>query len=233
LEVEKQDLKLRRAQPPPSQLGIIDMNQTLALSSDLDANSPEVRHSAPTPGKAYARCQDFRKLFLENLDSLYQLCFLLTSDRDSAEECFRASLDECSTSQNVSKEWVHAWARRAIVQNAIRALKPRVNGTGSSYKPGGALEYGSTVKDGCFDLEAVLSLNDFERFAFVLSVLDQYSDWDCAVLLGCSVDDIRNARTLALGRLSASRRGAIDARLSERKLSHSNNALVAGDASFT
>jgi hypothetical protein len=106
-------------------------------------------------------------------------------------------------------------------------LKPRVNWTGSSYKPAGALEYGSTVKDGCFDLEAVLSLNDFERFVFVLSVLDQYSDWDCAVLLGCSVDDVRNARTLALGRLSASRRRTIDANLSERKLPHSNNAVVA------
>jgi hypothetical protein len=54
---------------------------------------------------------------------------------------------------------------------------------------------------GHFELGTILALRDFERFVFVLSVLDRYSLEDCAGLLGCSVSEIRQARTHALQEL--------------------------------
>ena len=185
------------------------MNNELELAPDLRTNSLPVTNSSRTSVNAYARCEDFCRLFLENLDSLYQLCFLLTSDHDSAEKCFSTGFDECVKSQHVAKEWAHAWAKRTLVQNAIWALRPRrASRAESSYPPKGALHYiPTTFKKECFDVGAVLSLDDFKRFVFVLTVLEQYSDWDCAFLLGCFIDDIRNARTRAVEQLCASRHG--------------------------
>jgi outer membrane efflux protein len=40
-------------------------------------------------------------------------------------------------------------------------------------------------------IATVLALGDFERFVFVLSVLERYSDQDCSVLLRCSREDVR------------------------------------------
>jgi hypothetical protein len=50
----------------------------------------------------------------------------------------------------------------------------------------------------------ILKLRDFERFVFVLSVLETYSDQDCSVLLGCSRQDVREAKTRALQQLAES-----------------------------
>jgi len=57
---------------------------------------------------------------------------------------------------------------------------------------------------GHFDLETVLGLGDFERFVFVMSVLENYSHHECALLLGCSVFEIRQARLRALEELASS-----------------------------
>jgi hypothetical protein len=43
-------------------------------------------------------------------------------------------------------------------------------------------------------IKCALKLPDFDRFVFVMSVLERYSDRDCALLLGCSSADIADAR---------------------------------------
>jgi DNA-directed RNA polymerase specialized sigma24 family protein len=50
-------------------------------------------------------------------------------------------------------------------------------------------------------MDAVLRLEDFERFVFIMSVLEHYSEHDCALLLDCSAREIRGARTRALKEL--------------------------------
>ena len=45
-----------------------------------------------------------------------------------------------------------------------------------------------------FELAAVLALEDFERFVFVMSVLERYSEHDCALLLGCTRRQVNEAR---------------------------------------
>jgi hypothetical protein len=45
---------------------------------------------------------------------------------------------------------------------------------------------------------AVLALNTFDRFVFVMSVLERESDEDCSALLKCSRQDLMIARQRAI-----------------------------------
>ena len=54
-------------------------------------------------------------------------------------------------------------------------------------------------------MDSVLGLADFERFVFVLCVLERYRDHECALLLGCSASEVREARTQAIEELAQSR----------------------------
>jgi hypothetical protein len=48
---------------------------------------------------------------------------------------------------------------------------------------------------------AILELAPVERFVFVMSVLEHYSDHDCSILLGCARRDIITMRARATQRL--------------------------------
>src|SRR5579864_2228539 len=76
-------------------------------------------------GNVYASHEDFHDIFNEDLKELYQLSFLLTRDPAKAERCFVTGLEDCVSGNRVFREWARSWARRAIIQNAIRELKPR------------------------------------------------------------------------------------------------------------
>ena len=52
-------------------------------------------------------------------------------------------------------------------------------------------------------LEAVLDLGPFERFVYVMSVLERYSDQDCSVLLGCARGDVIAGRIRALQKIGS------------------------------
>jgi hypothetical protein len=54
---------------------------------------------------------------------------------------------------------------------------------------------------GHFEMDALLRLEDFERFVFIMCVLEHYSERDCVLLLDCSAREIREARTRALKEL--------------------------------
>lgn len=152
----------------------------------------------------YAIHEDFHAIFNESLDELYQLCFLLTRDHGTAERCLVGGLEDCVTSNRIFRDWAHSWAKRVIVQNAIRELKPRPNHSNSPIS-------GATFPDAKqlltdpgldFEMDAVFRLEDFERFVLIMSVLEHYSEHDCALLLGCSSREIREGRARALQELT-------------------------------
>ncbi len=155
----------------------------------------------------YASREDFGKIFTEGLNSLYQLSFLLTADHKKAEKCFVAGIEDCVNENHVFREWARSWAKRAIIQNAIRELKPRPSRSGSlpTATVSSYTQQPSTPSEH-FSVEAVLGLADFERFVFVMSVLENYSPHACALLLGCSSSEVRQARAHALAHLAAERR---------------------------
>jgi hypothetical protein len=157
----------------------------------------------------YASCKDFRRIFEEDLHGLYQLAFLLTGDHQKAERCFVAGLEDCVKESRVFREWAHTWAKRVIVQNAIRELHPQSNHSNSSAHVPTIFSPNRQLSDpsGDFDKDAVSRLADFERFVFVLCVLDRYREHECALLLGCSASEVREARAQAIGQFANFRLG--------------------------
>jgi hypothetical protein len=157
-------------------------------------------------GNVYASHEDFHTIFNEDLKELYQLSFLLTSDPAKAERCLVSGLEDCVSGNPVFREWARSWAKRAIVQNAIRELKPRPSQSNSALSRATSynMDEHSRGPGRHFDIEAVLQLAAFDRFVFVMSALEHYSEHDCALLLGCSVRDIREGRTRALKELADS-----------------------------
>ena len=149
----------------------------------------------------YAIIEDFQRIFEENMASLYLLALLLTGDHDKAEQCFVAGIEENAQANNVFKLWARKWAQRAIIQNAIRILKPHPDGRNTSLLAVDPVIASRTLIDS--DLFFVLALNDFERFVFVMSILERMSDVECAVLLGYSVERVRDARVEALQQIAA------------------------------
>ena len=82
--------------------------------------------------KRYATCEDFLRIFDEDMHGLYQLSFLLTGDPQKGERCFVTGMEDCAKENRVFREWARTWAKRVIVQNAIRELQPRPSHSDSS-----------------------------------------------------------------------------------------------------
>jgi DNA-directed RNA polymerase specialized sigma24 family protein len=149
----------------------------------------------------YASREDFRRIFDEDSIGLYQLSFLLTGNPQKAEQCFVRGLEDCVAGNSVFREWAHSWAKRAIIQNAIRELKPRPSVANSPPSPPIFFEIDQLSSGPGSYFDVVFRLEDHERFVFVMSALEHYSEHDCAVLLECSVLEVREARTRARERL--------------------------------
>ena len=149
--------------------------------------------------RAYATRIEFCRVFAENMDNLHLLSFLLTADLAKAEECFVSGLEDCVEGTYVFRDWAQSWARRTIIQNAIRMLAPRKNHPTVADAPSDAVtcSFGRT-QDTDYAIARILRLEHFERFVFVMSVLEKYSDQDCSVLLGCSRQDVGETRMRAL-----------------------------------
>ncbi len=154
------------------------------------------------PGRspAYSTSGDFCRLFDEQMNRLYLLSFLLTTDHDKAGQCFVSGMADCVDGNPVFKEWALSWARRAIIQSAIRLIAPHPDRERSTprliYEGTSAPMPSRAAEDVAFG--AVVQLEAFERFVFVMSTLEGYSDQECSLLLGCSRREVAGARLRAL-----------------------------------
>jgi hypothetical protein len=149
----------------------------------------------------YASSADFERIFTEDMTGLYLLSLLLTADPDRAEECFVAGVGESTKAKRVFKEWARSWARRTIIRSAIRLIAPRPQSVRKMRNL--VLPRGLNYVPLAFEAEvyAILELASFERFVFVMSVLQRYSEHDCSILLGCSRRDIAAALARAFEQL--------------------------------
>jgi hypothetical protein len=66
-----------------------------------------------------AAATDFCKTFTEEMHSLYLLSFLLTANKDKAEQCFIGALGECVEGIGAFMEWSRLWRGAAIMKQAI------------------------------------------------------------------------------------------------------------------
>jgi len=138
-------------------------------------------------------------ILTEEMHSLYLFSFLLTADTGIAEQCYICGLGECVEGISVFMDWARSWARRTILKTAIRMIMPAPEHTDKLFSTNlkGAATSG---KNNLF--AAILALSAFERFVFVMSVLEKHSDEECSMLLRCSRRDVMIARELALTRLA-------------------------------
>ena len=156
----------------------------------------------------YTTTGEFCRIFREDMNSLYLLSLVLTADPAKAEQCFVAGLDDCAAGNRVFKDWARSWARRVVIKNAIRMIFS--NGAqvaqGKNGHGAGSADLVAEVARPELppELSSLLGLPALERFAFVISVCEGYSDHDCALLLGCTRAELIAARSQALQRIGDS-----------------------------
>ncbi|HYT22997.1 MAG TPA: hypothetical protein VEW05_22550 [Candidatus Polarisedimenticolia bacterium] len=145
----------------------------------------------------YATPADFRRVFQEDMNRLYLLSFLLTGERDLAEQCFVSGLKMSSEGNPVFKEWATSWARRTIILTAIRMVRPRLGDPQRSSVPPKSAGPSAISRA---EIANIIALPPFERFVFVMSVLECYTEQECSLLLGCTRRETMEARERALRR---------------------------------
>ena len=151
----------------------------------------------------YASSDDFRRVFDEDMNSLYLLSYLLTADREEAEQCFVSGLEDAVDGNPVFKEWARSWARRVIIVNAVRAINPLPMEESDRSSSATVSGNGTTPPVEQVEIAAVLTLEPFERFVYVMTVLERYSDQDCSLLLGCARRDVVAARARAFEQIAS------------------------------
>ncbi len=193
------------------------------------------KRAANSEANKYAGAEDFRQVFSDDRDVLYRLSLLLTGDHERAEQCFVAGIEDSVNTNRVFKEWARTWAKRTILQNAIRALKPRPRQHAMSSLPKNVVEIGASVpsiQDRDPEISSVLALEDFERFVFVITVLEGRSEHECALLLDSSIRDVRNARIRATEQIATAASSPIAASHSsnERRVDYAAGFVIGGAA---
>ena len=148
----------------------------------------------------YPTVTDFLRSFNEEMHSLYLLSFLLTADYDKAEKCLVSAMGECVEGIGVFADWARSCTRGAILRHAIQMIRPAPEHADCVSLI--SLERSDTPAENN-PFAAILLLDAFERFVFVMSILEEQSDEECAILLRCSRRDVMMARVLALKRQSS------------------------------
>jgi DNA-directed RNA polymerase specialized sigma24 family protein len=140
----------------------------------------------------YATAADFCRIFEKGMNRLYLLSYLLTADRATAEACFERSLEDAINNNRVFCEWAESWARRTIVLNAVQMVHPQVTDS-SVMRSRVEMDANEPAP-----IAAVLDLPAFERFVFVMSVLEGHSPQECSLMLGSSRELVTAAQFRAL-----------------------------------
>jgi hypothetical protein len=146
----------------------------------------------------YATPVDFCGIFMNDTKPLYLLAFLLTTNHTESGQCFVSAVEKAFKEQAVFREWARSWAKRRLIENAIEIVSPASARQGRTRDLWNAAQ--SETKREC-EIDTVTKLAPIERFVFVMSILERYSSRDCALLMGCSMSQVAQARMEALRRL--------------------------------
>jgi hypothetical protein len=100
----------------------------------------------------------------------------------------------------VFKERAHLWARRNIILQAIRLLRPRPSDENELNEARSSSLNGKVPAEvqAYPNFSRIVGLNSFERLIFIMSILEKYSVHECCLLLGCLRRNVISARTAAI-----------------------------------
>lgn len=162
------------------------------------------RRESDTREARYASAEEFRQLFDACKGGFFHLAYALTADRILAQECLVSGIEDCRIAKAVFREWAQKWARRVIIRTAVRLLREpiRCDQTAAEGQSASA-ELGADLPNDSPALDRILALPDFERVVYVLSVVEQYSTKEIALLLGRVPEEILHARTAAVQQVAA------------------------------
>jgi DNA-directed RNA polymerase specialized sigma24 family protein len=156
--------------------------------------------NASTPVREYATEADFCQLFREQMNRFYFLSLLLTADAKKAERCFVTSLESCMQSRRIFKNWAHHWATHTIIKTAIQMVAPAQDAAVLELHRSGEITDHS-APDAL--LAALQSVPPLDRFVHHMTVVERYSDLECAKFLGCTTKEVRESRERSLQRLAS------------------------------
>ncbi|MEG9435710.1 hypothetical protein JAO29_05980 [Edaphobacter sp. HDX4] len=137
---------------------------------------------------------NYTEMFIDQVNSLFLLSFLVAADRRVADRCFFKALDEYVEAPGGFLEWAKEHGRRAVLRQAIKIIEPASQQAYSWAFRGSARPLVLTARR---PFASITFLNPFERFVFVMSVIEGISEKECAVLLNCSGQDVAIGRELA------------------------------------
>jgi hypothetical protein len=136
---------------------------------------------------------DFRQIFEADLERLYLLAFLLTTNHKDAEECVVTGIED-------AMEWDASCTRRRIIKSAIRKV---FCSSAQSNQKRDLWNLPSKHSQLAETIDAITNLGPMERFVYVSTVLERSSDSQCSALLKCTREDVAQARVRAFQRLRA------------------------------
>jgi len=145
----------------------------------------------------YARNEEFVSVFECERVRLQRLSLLLTANSEAGKRCLTRAFRECISSSSVSKEWALSWTRRVVIRNAINLVMSPGGETLDNTRDetgNGLVAFSHDDSPAVIaDYESILDLPELDRFVFVICVLENYSMYDCALLLDRSLRDINEA----------------------------------------
>jgi hypothetical protein len=150
--------------------------------------------------------QDKCQFLVSHMEQYYSLVLLLTASEEDAERCFVISLDTwskaCRNLAPIVPEAADARIKRALVDCALRFCGP-VSGR---VQEEAEVDIWGEKLPGNYSpwVAAIVQLDTFERFVFVLSVLECYSDKECSDLLHCRLEEVAESRAHALHSVASS-----------------------------
>jgi len=134
-------------------------------------------------------------LTLDELSHLYFLSLVLLVDKVLAEICFSNAMEDYLRSSGLGLTvWARTEGRIAVIRQAVEMTRPMPKlccswSAAANPRPLVPPEHRAFAE--------ITSLTDFERFVYVLYILEGYSDDECASLLECDPREVTAARDLA------------------------------------
>ena len=160
------------------------MSTAPQVSCEIDPSCPIVTISA-----------EISDTWLDQVIKLYLLSFLLTADKLLADQCFSRTMDDyVGSPEAVASEWARGPGRAGVIKRAVQLIRPAPKSVHSWSHASGLRPSLSPAHQ---PFSEITSLSAFERFVFVLSVLEGYSEEECASLLECNPAEVRCSRDLA------------------------------------
>ena len=142
---------------------------------------------------AYATAADFERIFTDHMSGLYLLSFLLAGARGRQRQYSRLASKNAREESRI--QGVGAFVGSTFYHwSANRMVGPQQNSKNGVQSSAVARAIERLPLALQAEASSIIELAPLQRFVFVMSFLERYSDHDCFILLSCARRDLATAR---------------------------------------